>query len=276
MGLGYTVLKNKDWNLQLDANFTRNRSEVSNLPDEISQVQTGGLFSNVGNFAINGQPFGIIKGTYWQRQNPVDGGKGTGERIVGPDGYYIPSTESVIIGDPNADYRLSGIGTLGYKGIELRMQWDYTKGGDIYATTVNAMVGRGLSKSTDVDRALAIILPGVKQDGTPNDFQTSLDRAYFNTYLGAHEQWLYDATTIRLREISLSYSLPQTLISKTPLGNVTIALSGQNLWHKAPNFLDGTNYDPESSSGGVGKTRGFEYITGPQSRRFGGTLRVTF
>lgn len=276
LGLGFTVIKNKDWNLQIDANFTRNRSKVSNLPDEISQVQTGGLFSNVGNFAINDQPFGIIKGTYWQRQNPVAGGKGTGERIVGPDGYYIASTESVIIGDPNADYRLSGIGTLGYKGLELRMQWDYVKGGLIYATTVNAMIGRGLAKSTDVDRALPIILPGVKQDGTPNDFQTSIDRAYFNTYLGAHEEWLYDATTIRLRELSLSYSLPQSLIGKTPFGSVSLVLSGQNLWHKAPKFPDGTNYDPESSSGGVGKTRGFEYMTGPQSRRFGGTIRVTF
>lgn len=276
LGLGFNVIKNKDWNLQLDVNFTRNRSEVSNLPEEITQVQTGGLFSNIGNFAINGQPFGIIKGTYWQRQNPVAGGKGSGEKIVGPDGYYIASTESVILGDPNADYRLSGIGTLGYKGLELRMQWDYTKGGLIYATTVNAMVGRGLAKATDVDRALPIILPGVKQDGTPNDFQTSLDRAFFNTYLGAHEQWLYDATTIRLREVSLSYSLPQSVIGKSPFGNVSLVLSGQNLWHKAPYFPEGTNYDPESSSGGVGKTRGFEYMTGPQSRRFGATLRATF
>ena len=270
LGIGVTVLKNKDWTLQLDGNFTRNRSEVSNLPEEIAQVQTGGLFSNIGNFAINGQPFGVIKGSYWQRDPK------SGQRIVGPDGYYIASTESKIIGDPNADYRLSGIGTLGYRGFEFRMQWDYTKGGVIYATTVNAMVGRGLAKSTDVDRARAIILPGVKQDGTPNDFQTSLDRAYFNTYLGAHEEWLCDATTIRLREVSLSYSVPSSSLAKTPFGAVSLGLSGQNLWHKAPNFPEGTNYDPESSSGGVGKTRGFEYMTGPQSRRFGATLKVTF
>jgi hypothetical protein len=156
------------------------------------------------------------------------------------------------------------------------MQWDYVKGGVIYATTVNAMIGRGLAKSTDVDRAIPIILPGVKQDGSPNDFQTSIDRAYFNTYLGADEQWLYDATTIRLREISLSYTLPQSTLTKTPFGNASIILSGQNLWHLAPYFPDGTNYDPESSSGGVSKTRGFEYMTGPQSRRFGATLKVTF
>ena len=269
IGAGFTVIKNKDWNLQLDGNFTRNRSEVNNLPEEISQVQTGGLFSNIGNFAINGQPFGIIKGTYYQKDPK------SGLRIVGPDGYYIASTESIIIGDPNADYRLSGIGTLGFKGIEFRMQWDYSKGGMIYATTVNAMLARGLAKATDIDRSVPIILPGVKQDGTPNDFQTSIDRAYFNLYLQAHEQFLYDATTVRLREISLSYSLPQSLIGRSPFGNVSLALSGQNLWHKAPNFPDGTNYDPESSSGGVGKTRGFEYMTGPQTRRFGATLRVT-
>jgi TonB-linked SusC/RagA family outer membrane protein len=270
LALGYTVIKGKNVTWQLDGNFSRNRSKVSELPDEIQQVQIGGLFSNVGNYAINGQPYGIIKGTYWQRDPK------TGEKIVGPDGYYIASTESIIIGDPNADYRLSGISTLSYKGFEFRMQWDYTKGGIIYATSINTLLGRGLAKATDVDRTIPIILPGVKQDGTPNDYQTSIDRAYFNTYLGAHEQYLYDATVVRLREVSLSYALPQQMLVKTPLGSVSIILSGQNLWHKAPNFPDGSNYDPESSSGGVSKTRGFEYMTGPQARRYGATLKVTF
>ncbi len=278
LGLGYTVIRNKNWNWQLDVNYTRNRSMVSNLPSDISEVQTGGLFSNLGNFAINGQPFGVIKGTYWQRQTgPVDGKSPVGPKIVGQDGYYIASTESVIIGDPNQNFRMSGISTLSYKSLEFRMQWDYVKGGVVYASSVNAMTGRGLSKATDVDRSLPIILPGVKQDGTPNDFQTALDRAYFNTYIGAaHEGFLYDATTIRLREISITYAMPKSLLKKTPFGGISFALTGMNLWHKAPYFPEGTNYDPETSSGGVGKTRGFEFLTGPQTRRFGASLRVTF
>jgi hypothetical protein len=40
-------------------------------------VQTGGLFNNIGNYAINGQPFGIIKGSYWTRDQK------SGQLIVG-------------------------------------------------------------------------------------------------------------------------------------------------------------------------------------------------
>jgi TonB-linked SusC/RagA family outer membrane protein len=270
LGLGYAVIRNRDWNWQLDGNFALNRSKVSNLPDYIAQVQTGGLFSNLGNFAINGERFGVIKGTYWQKDPK------TGQRIVGPDGYYIASGDAAIIGDPNPDYKLTGISTLGYKGVEFRMQWDYTKGGDMYSGTTNVLLSRGLTKDTDVDRARAIILPGVKQDGTPNDFQTAMDRAYFNTYLGAREGFIYDATVLRLREVSLGYSLPPSLLTKTPLGAVSITLSGQNLWFDAPGFPEFVNFDPETSSGGVSKTRGFEFLTGPNSKRYGATLRVTF
>lgn len=270
LGLGVTPVKTKDFSWQVDVNFTRNRNKVQNLPEEIAIVQTGGLFSNLGNYAINGEPFGIIRGTYWLRDEK------TGQRIVGPDGYYIPSTATKIIGDPNPDFRSSLINTFSWKGFELRMQWDYSKGGVIYATSVNTMMSRGLSKATDVDRTVPIILPGVKQDGTPNDFQTSMDRAYFNTYLGSAEEYLYDATYFRLRELSVSYSLSPRLLEKTPFGAVSLNISGQNLYHKAPNFPEGSNYDPESSSAGVDKTRGFEFMTGPQSRRFGASIKVTF
>ena len=270
LGIGLTAISGKNWRWQIDWNFTKNVSEVQNLPDQISEVQTGGLFSNIGNYAINGQPFGIIKGSYWTRDQK------SGQLIVGQDGYYIAATDTRIIGNPNADYRTSIINTVGWKGFEFRMQWDYSKGGVIYANSVNTLLGRGLAKATDVDRTLPIILPGVTQDGLPNTFQTSIDRAYFNTFLGAAEQFLYDATFVRLREMSVSYYLTKDQLGKLPFGSMQFTLSGQNLFHYAPNFPEGSNYDPESSSGGVSKTRGFEFMTGPQSRRWGGTIKLTF
>ena len=159
------------------------------------------------------------------------------------------------------------------------MQWDWTQGGDMLAYTPGTLIGRGLTKDTEFDRLLPIILPGVKADGTPNDIQISASQAYFNNYsgfFGMADLITYDATVIRLREASLSYSLSPSTLSKTPFGAISITLSGQNLWYNAPNFPEFVNFDPETSSLGVSNVRGLEYLSGPTSRRFGASLRVSF
>jgi len=159
------------------------------------------------------------------------------------------------------------------------MQWDYTHGGDMLAYTPGSVVGRGLSKDTDFDRYLPFILPGVKQDGTPNDIQISASQAYFNNlsgFFGSNDLITYDATCVRLREASLSYSLSESVLAKSPIGAVSITISGQNLWYNAPNFPKYVNFDPETSSLGVSNVRGLEYLSGPTSRRLGASVRVTF
>ena len=282
VGLGITPVRNKDLRWQLDGIFTLNRSKVSHLPDDIKQIVIDG-FSNEGLFAINGQPLGVIQATHVVKVDPKTG-QPTGDplkgaRLVGPAGDYVASTEIGIIGDPNPDFKLSGISTLDYKGFSFRMQWDWTEGGDQLTYTVGSLTGRGLSKDTEFDRLQALILPGVQADGSPNTVQISASQAYFNNwsgFFGMQDLITYDATVIRLREASLSYSVPATLLKKTPLGSVSLTVSGQNLWYNAPNFPKYTNYDPEVSSLGVSNVRGLEYLAGPTSRRFGASLRVTF
>lgn len=282
LGLGYTVVRTKDWNWQLDGNFTMNRNKVSGLPDDIKQIVIDG-FSNEGLFAINGQPLGVIQSSYTAKIDPktLEASKNPleGVRLVNASGDYVSSNEIGIIGDPNPDFKLTGISTLGWKGFSFRMQWDWTQGGDMLAYTPGTLVGRGLTKDTEFDRLLPIILPGVKADGTPNDVQISASQAYFNNYsgfFGMADLITYDATVIRLREASLSYSLPTSLLAKTPFGGISITVSGQNLWYRAPNFPKYVNFDPETSSLGVSNVRGLEYLSGPTSRRFGASLRVTF
>ena len=282
VGLGITPVRNKDLRWQLDGIFTLNRSKVSHLPDDIKQIVIDG-FSNEGLFAINGQPLGVIQATHVVKVDPKTG-QPTGDplkgaRLVGPAGDYVASTEIGIIGDPNPDFKLSGISTLDYKGFSFRMQWDWTEGGDQLTYTVGTLTGRGLSKDTEFDRLQALILPGVQADGSPNTVQISASQAYFNNwsgFFGMQDLITYDATVIRLREASLSYSVPATLLKKTPLGSISLTISGQNLWYNAPNFPKYTNYDPEVSSLGVSNVRGLEYLAGPTSRRFGASLRVTF
>jgi len=271
LSIGYTVVKNKNWKWQLDGLYSRNRSKVSDIPADLKEIRTSG-FTNLGTFAINGQPLGVIKGTAYVKD-------ANGNRIVGSNGNYILANEVSILGDPNADYRMTGISTLSYKQFSFRVQMDYTHGGDMYSATSSVLVGRGVTRDTEFDRALGYILPGVREDGTPNDIQISATQAYFdNSVAGsaADEPGIFDATCVRIREASLSYSMPQELLKKSPFGSVSLTVSGTNLWYFAPNFPKYVNFDPETSGLGVSNGRGLEFITGPSSRRIGASIRVTF
>jgi len=270
VALGLKVIKSRDFTWQIDANYTLNRSKVSDIPADIEQIIYAG-YSNLGNAAINGMPLGVIIGSKVSR----DATKGD-QPVVGSDGLYIIDAETGVIGDPNPLYKLTGINTLSYKGFSFRMQWDYSVGGDMVSLTTASLLARGLTKETDFDRSLPLILPGVKQDGTANDIQISPTTLYFNTYFGANELQVWNATNIRLREVSLSYSIPAKYLSKMPFGSLSLTFSGQNLWYNAPNFPKYVNFDPETSSLGVSNGRGLEFLTGPSSRRFGGSLKVTF
>ena len=74
----------------------------------------------------------------------------------------------------------------------------------------------------------------------------------------------------------MSYTLPNNIISNTPFGNVVFTLSGFNLWYKAINVPEGTNFDPNVAGLGVGNGQGFDFLNGPSSKRFGGSLKLTF
>jgi len=275
IGAGVAIIRNRNFNWGIDVNFTRNRNKVTALPEGIDQLVVAG-FTDLGGFAKVGHPLGILQGYYVQRYNGPNT-KGQGQLVVDALGNYLVSTDIGIIGDPNPDFKTSLINNLSYRGLSFRMQWDYTQGGDIYSATIRSLLARGLTKDTEMDRMLPVILPGVKLDGNPNDIQTDATNAYFNSLgFGPADRSVFDGTVIRLRELSLSYALPARLISRTPLGGISLTLSGTNLWYNAPNTPKYMNFDPETSGLGAGSYRGFEFITGPSSRRIGGSLRITF
>ena len=267
--VSYKVIRNKNWVWELTGIYSQNRSMVSEIPTDLKEIVTAG-FTTLGNFAINGQPLGVLKGYYFKRS-------ASGQLIVGSAGDYISSTEIGIIGDPNPKYKLSGISALTYKSFSLRVQFDYTHGGDIYSSTARSLLARGVTKDTEFDRAAGYVLPGVKEDGkTPNDIQISATQGYFNNVFGPDQSGIFDGTVVRLRDLSLTYSLPEKLLSKTPFGSISISANGSNLWYYAPNFPKYMHFDPETNGLGVSNGKGLEFITGPSARRLGVSVRVTF
>jgi hypothetical protein len=151
--------------------------------------------------------------------------------------------------------------------------------------TAATMLARGLTKDTDFDRSLSLILPGVIQTGTDGDgnpiysentTQINAAEYFFGNYFFSDEAFIFDGTTVRLRELSLAYQIPKNILSVTPFKSASISLTGSNLWFRAVNFPKYVNFDTDVLSLGVGNGLGFDFMTGPSARRFGATLRLTF
>jgi TonB-linked SusC/RagA family outer membrane protein len=266
-----------EWNSTI--NWSTYETEVVELGGGLEEVVVAG-FTDLGNFAIPGQPFNVIKGIGFDR-DPA-----TGQPIMLSSGTHKPTNEPVILGDPNPDWTGSFINSFTYKGFTLSAMMEYRHKGIIFSNTVTATLARGVTKDPVADREMTFIMPGVRQDGNnadgtpryiPNDYQISASDYFFGGYhLGPDEANVFDGSTVRLRELSLAYSLPNTLMAKTPFKRASLAVNGTNLWFVALNFPPNMNFDTDVLGTGVGNGLGFDFVTGPSSRRLGGTLTLTF
>jgi hypothetical protein len=147
----------------------------------------------------------------------------------------------------------------------------------------NNRLGRlyGALSSTE-DRETPSVLEGVKGyvdgDGNlvvtgENDIAILRGEQYWNDVLGEiDEAHIHETTFVRFRELSVGYSLPQSLLQNTFFKTVNVSFVGRNLflWTEYPNF------DPETSTTGAVNGQGIEYVAHPQVSSFGGRLNITF
>lgn len=269
IGLNITPVQSKNFSWTLNGNFTKNEGIVESLAEGIDQFVFDG-YTNLGNFAIPGEPYGVIQGEKILRDD-------NGNAIISSIGTYQTAPDLGILGDPNPNFILNGGTTLNFGGLSFNALFSYVDGGVIYSTLPSTLMARGILQETDFDRFVPVIVPGVKADGSPNDVQiTSTQHYWRNGGVFNDEMRVYDGTYLKLRELSLSYTLPDKVLANSPFGSVVISASGQNLWFDAFGFPDGANFDPEVLSLGVGNGRGFEFMNVPTARQFGGSLKVTF
>jgi TonB-linked SusC/RagA family outer membrane protein len=298
---------------EINAAYTRNRNVVVSLAEGLEEVFLAGFANSVRVVHKVGEPYGQIKGTVAKRysSDPNASWK-DGDLLVDPaTGKLITAAQEQLIGDPNPDFTLGLTNTFSWKGITLSSLIDYRHGGDMFSQTFNQVYGRGLVEGTVPDgprgRAVSFVIPGVvgnpttqtavlDSEGNPQRNTTQIhsnDWWFINTFgsAGAQEFNVFDATVIRLREVSLGYELPKSWLSKTPFGSVSIQLTGRNLWFKAVNFPDDLNFDPETNSLGAGNVEGLGQFSGstqsgnaqgvdfgiiPTTKRYGVNLRFTF
>lgn len=269
--LGLNLFRSQEeggFNWNTNVNFTANESEVIDLGQETDLIVYSG-FGNLGNAAIEGQPLGIIYGSRILRD-------ANGQFVVNSIGDFVQDPQDGVIGDPNPDFVANINNTFSYKNFSFGFQFNWTQGGDVWSSTISTLLGRGLIVET-LDRENTFVLPGVQSDGSVNDVQINNSDYFFNNILGnISELQVFDATVLRLQEVTLGYSLPKKFLKDTPFGALSFTVSGFNLWYDAINTPNGANFDPNTSGTGVGNGFGFDFLNGPSSRRYGFSVKATF
>ncbi|NQZ42970.1 MAG: SusC/RagA family TonB-linked outer membrane protein [Flavobacteriaceae bacterium] len=277
--LGVDIFRgdNFSWNSRVNF-FTNNETVTEQEQDFIAYAGSlavgGGLFRG-SNAAIEGESLGTIVGTAIARDE-------AGNFLINDGGSFVVAEQDndgnvPIIGDAIPDYTMNFINNLRWKNWNLNFQINHVKGGDILSSTVAVLLGRGLIVETE-DRLNTYVLPGVRQStGEVNNIQLNNSTYFFSNLLfGPTETRIYDASVVRLQEVSLGYTFPSKFLDKTPFGSLTLTAQGFNLWYDAYNTPDGANFDPNVQGVGIGNGRGFDFINGPSSRRYGISIKATF
>jgi len=267
-------VKTKSFQWELATNFSRNKNEVLKLAPGVDEVEIEVAMSEIGSYAIVGEPYGVFYGTKWKRNSQ-------GQLVINPNtGLPLVEDLRANLGNPYPDWLLGLRNTLSYKGIELTALIDVREGGMIHNGTYGRLnrLGRSLESA---DREHNYVIPGVLADeeGNPTPVQNTIEISaidYFQGYLGdggaAEEQFVQDGSWIRLREIGLSYRLKTSGFTKY-VQYLEFNASGRNLWVKT----DYTGVDPETSLlGAASNLSGFDYFNMPGSKSYSFGLKVGF
>ena len=296
-----TPVKGDGFTWDLTVNWSKNISKVLSLGAGLNQYAIGG-FTSVEAEAIVGKPYGVIYGGDYLRnaqgQVVVDGRQYVGG--VANSGYGLPIADpnQKVIGDPNPKWKMGLRNTFSYKGLALSLLFDIKHGGDIYDGTVGALTTYGRAAATAAQRENTAYnaggVVGIPQangtttiTNTPNKIAVDMTSIDPNTGKSIAQLWytgngggfgsvstpfIEDGSYFRLRELSLSYSVPSKLFQKVFIKGLDISFLARNL------FLV-TKYkgvDPDQSAAGAGNLTGLEWFNLPSTKSYGFSVKLHF
>ncbi|WP_242929502.1 SusC/RagA family TonB-linked outer membrane protein [Pontibacter vulgaris] len=275
-----TPVKTNDFSWTINANWTRLRNEVVDL-GEFDNFQLGAFQGGVSINAAVGEPYGTIRGSNFVFND-------NGDRVVDEDGYYLISpTSNEVIGNVNPDWIAGISNTVKYKGLSLGFLIDMKHGGDVFSLDQYYGLATGVSKATTftndlgnpvrnpLDEGGGVILKGVKEDGTPNDVRVSAsDYGLFGYAYNPAAAFVYDASYVKLREVTLGFALPDALISNIGfIKGIELSAYGRNLWIIHKNLPDA---DPEDGISSGNLSGGYQVGSYPTTRNIGINVKARF
>jgi TonB-linked SusC/RagA family outer membrane protein len=261
-----TPFRTNDFEWTTGFNYAANRSEVVDLYGDLESVVLGGTWYAELQ-ARKGGPFGVIWGYSYARDDQGNKLVKDGLPVLG-DRKVLGTVEPDWVGGWSNDFR--------YKQFSLGVLFDFHQGGSLYS--VSNMFGEyaGVFKSSLRGREVSVSEPGIivkgidVDTGEPNNKIVTSEYYFQNGLFPLHEEYTYDASYVKLRELRVGYDLPESIASKLRAQSINISFVGRNLWLST----DVPNIDPEFAYSN-GNFQGMEFAALPNARSLGINLRVT-
>lgn len=258
--LGGTPVQSKDFSWDITWLFSRNRNKATKIGQALTLFSTNG---GAPVAIIEGQPIGVFYGTFFATdangqplKNPagipvIEQGTQNSPLVYTPgrgtNGLPTGTTLRRIIGDPNPDFTTTLINSFSYKRLNLRVQFDAVQGVDVFNADWRTRQGVGNGEIAE------------------KEHKGELPRGYVSGVYAVEEWRIDDGSFIKLRELSLSYSL----------GNLGKVVRDMNIVVAGRNLLSFDNYkgfDPEVNAGGQSTLlRGIDFgpVPIPRTLTFG-------
>jgi TonB-linked SusC/RagA family outer membrane protein len=267
-----TPIKTNDFSWDITVNWSNNKSKVVSLPAGVDNLQLGSFQGGVTVNATPGEAYGTLKGTDYVYTN----GQPTVDQTTGR--YLITTSATNNIGNVTPDW-IGGVrNKFNYKNISLGFLIDTQQGGDIFSLDMYYGLATGLYKETAVGtiRETGIVNTGVAPDGTPNTRVVQNPGTFSNNYgylVQPNKAFIYDASYVKLREVSITYNFPKNLFEGTFINSASFSVLGSNLWIISKNL---PYADPESGLSSGNSSRGYSVGSLPTTRDIGFNLTIKF
>lgn len=265
-----TPIKTRDLTWDVTATFSKLNNKVVALgagtqgaPIQLATSKSG----NASVKLVEGMRYAVIYGFTYQRDSA------SGQKIYDSRGFPVVNTTPKILGYGTYDKLLGVSNTFAYKNLSLYFFVDGKFGADIYSETNATAYKNGKHMATLEGREEGLIAEGLDQNGGKNSVQVTPDNlsSYYNQIGSISEQFVYDASFVKLREVALSYRISKSFLNKIGFSSAAVSVVARNVatLYKDKNL---ENVDPESNVA-ANNQQGIERMTYPSIRSFGLTIK---
>lgn len=270
--LSQDILRTKDFNWSVTANYSFNRGKVLYLPDGITEIQ-GTQYGDIFPTAYLNGSTTAISGKDYERTPD-------GQIICNEQGYPIVSAaKGNLIGNREPDWLLGLGSNFTWKDLSVSFLFDGRKGGDVVNVTRRGLNGNGMENLLTKYRSHEVVIKGVvaQPDGTyvPNTTPVIVDSNFITNYYNAvSSNFIEDGSYIRLSYVTVGYDLSRLLSKKCPIKGLKVSATGRNLFL----LTKYTGSDPQilAGTGGGTGSAGIDNYSVPTTRSFNFSLSATF